>query len=137
MQNRAYEVMTVASSGEHQTVASFNSVTGFDAGRVRILAQQSIRVRPCIGVVLSGSWKSILLRLRDLRKEGYGQSIACQACQISGSRVMIWVRAVVGIDGQAVGIEIVRLEQAQMVGEEIHAFYEVLRCARQRVSNGN
>src|SRR5947209_19099515 len=118
MKDGSNEMVAVARSRKYQAIASFNRMPGLDAGQARIGTEQCVGRCPCISMMLCSGGKRIVSCLHDLREERYRHGVACQSCQVCSGRVMIWIGAIGGVNGQAIGIKIVRLEQVQMVCKE-------------------
>src|SRR5947209_11030352 len=126
MQNGSNKMMAVACGRKYQAIASFNRMPGLDAGQAGISTQQCVGRCPCISMMLCGSGKPIGPCLHDLCKERYGHGIACQMDQVCSRCVMIWIGTIGSVNGQAIGIEVMCLEQVQMVRKEVHTLHKVL-----------
>jgi hypothetical protein len=79
-----------------------------------------------------------VLRLHNLGEERDRHGVAGQAREIGCRGVVAGNGLSIGVvDGQAIGVEVVGLEEMQTVGEKVHALHKVCLCPRKRVCNGN
>src|SRR3989442_13068687 len=119
-------MMPGASSGENQAPPGFDGKARLDARHTCVCREKGVGIVPRVVMVSGGRRKLVVLGTHNLDEKRDGHGVAWQADKVVSGRVVTWyglsVRVIVC---QPIGIDIMRLEETQAIGKQIHCVHKI------------